>query len=253
MMQALRGARAKMSGRLLLSQWVGNFVLMLLAAAWLQIPDSHAWQFAFSMLSGVLLVVVFFWLYTATFHHLRPCAEPAPRWLSWLLLAGFIALWWLMLQVIAVGRAHEALYAGYWNSQSPPWLRHSLGYSSLVAWQERFYDCLQCLWAGLLLPMAIVLCASGIHKGCLRHGAAPYKHWFYWLAVLVCGLGGSAITWALADWTPDAGLVGQTFSVVARLGIAYTVDILLWCFVLALAAYYLETWQSPSSEPANPA
>jgi len=101
--------------------------------------------------------------------------------------------------------------------------------------------------------MAIVLCASGIHKGCLRHGAAPYKHWFYWLAVLVCGLGGSAITWALADWTPDAGLVGQTFSVVARLGIAYTVDILLWCFVLALAAYYLETWQSSSSEPANPA
>ncbi len=189
MMQALRGARAKMSGRLLLSQWVGNFVLMLLAAAWLQIPDSHTWQFAFSMLSGVLLVVGFLLLYTATFHHLRPCAEPAPRWLSWVLLAGFIALWWLMLQAIAVGRAHEALYAGYWNSQSPPWLRHSLGYSSLVAWQERFYDCLQCLWAGLLLPMAIVLCASGIHKGCLRHGAAPYKHWFYWLSVLVCGLG----------------------------------------------------------------
>ena len=76
-MQALRGALGKMSGRLLLSQWVGNFLLMLLAAAWLQIPDSHTWQFAFSMLSGVLLVVGFLWLYTATFHHLRPCAEPA--------------------------------------------------------------------------------------------------------------------------------------------------------------------------------
>ena len=76
MMQALRGARAKMSGRLLLSQWVGNLVLMLLAAAWLQIPDSHTWQFVFSMLSGVLLVVAFLFLYTATFHHLRPCAEP---------------------------------------------------------------------------------------------------------------------------------------------------------------------------------
>ena len=36
--------------------------------------------------------------------------------------------------------------------------------------------------------------------------------------MLVCGLGGSAITWALADWTPDAGLVGQTFSIIARLG-----------------------------------
>jgi hypothetical protein len=253
MMQAFRGALSKMSGRLLLSQWVGNFVLMLLAAAWLQIPDSHTWQFAFSMLSGVLLVVVFLFLYTATFHHLRPCAEPAPRWLSWLLLAGFIALWWLLLQAIAVGRAHEALYAGYWNSQSPPWLRHILGYSSLVAWQERLYDCLLCVWAGLLLPMVIVLCASGIHKGGLRHGAAPYKHWFYWLSVLVCGLGGPAITWALAGWTPDAGLVGQTFSVIARLGIAYTVDILLWCFLLALAAYYLEAWQTPASKTADPA
>jgi hypothetical protein len=253
MMQALRGARAKMSGRLLLSQWVGNFVLMLLAAAWLQIPDSHSWQFAFSVLSGVLLVAGFLWLYTATFHHLRPCAEPAPRWLSSVLLAGFVALWWLMLQAIAAGRAHEALYAGYWNSQSPPWLRHLLGYSSLVAWQERFYDCLQCLWAGLLLPIAVVLCANGIHKGWLRHGAAPYKHWFYWLSVLVCGLGGSMITWALADWTPAAGLVGQTFSVIARLGIAYTVDIVLWCFLLALVAYYLETRQTPNSHPASTA
>ena len=251
MMQALRGARANMSVRLLLGQRVGNFALLLLAAAWLQVPDSHTWQFAFSMLSGVLLVVGFLWLYTATFHQLHPCREPAPRWLSWLLLAGFLVLWWLMLQAIAASRAHEAIYAGYWNSQSPPWLRHTLGYSSLVAWQERFYDGLQWLCAGLLLPMAIVLCTSGIHKGWFRHGAAAYRHWFYWLSVLVCGLAGAEITWALAGWTPEAGLVGQTFSVVARLGVAYTVDILLWCFLLALAAYYLATWQT--SKPADPA
>ncbi len=250
-MQALRGALGKMTGRLLLSQWVGNFMLMLLAAAWLQIPDSHTWQFAFSMLSAVLLVVGFLVLYTATFHHLRPCAEPASRWLSWALLLGFIGLWWLMLYLTSVGRAHEGLYAGYWNSQSPAWLRHYLGYSALVAWQERLYDCLQWLWLGLLLPVAITLCASGIHPGCLRHAAAPYKHWFYWLAVLVCGFGGSVITWALAGWTPDAGLVGQTFSVIARLGVAYTIDILLWCFLLALAGWYLDTWLSPNPKPAT--
>src|ERR1700749_1477930 len=103
MMQAVF---SKMSARLLLSQWAGNFVLLLLAAAWLQIPDSHTWQFALSMLSAVLLVAGFLFLYTATFHHLRPCAEPAPRWLSWLLLVAFLALWWLMLQAIAAGRAN---------------------------------------------------------------------------------------------------------------------------------------------------
>ena len=107
MMHALRGARAKMSGRLLLSQWVGNFVLMLLAAAWLQIPDSHTWQFAFSMLSVVLLGAGFLWLYTGTFRYLRSCTATTSRWLSWLLLAVFVALWWLLLQPIAAGRAHE--------------------------------------------------------------------------------------------------------------------------------------------------
>ncbi len=38
----------EIKGRLFLGQWVGNFLLMLLAAGWLQVPDSHAWQFLFS-------------------------------------------------------------------------------------------------------------------------------------------------------------------------------------------------------------
>jgi hypothetical protein len=240
MMQAFRGAVARLTGRLLFGQWVGNLLLMLLAAGWLQIPDSHTWQFAFSMLSGVLLLIAFLWLYTATFRHLRPCAARPPQWHSWLLLAVLVVLWWLLLQPIAAGRAHEALFAGYWNSQSPPWLRYHLGYSKLVAWQERLYDCAQWLWAGLLLPLAVETCACGLHAGWFGRAARAYRHWLYWLCVLISGLGGSAVTWALADWTPPAGLAGQTSSVIARLGVAYTVDMLLWCFMLALVAHYLD-------------
>jgi hypothetical protein len=264
MKQALRGAFSRVCGRLYLTQWLGNILLMLLGAGWLQIPDSHTWQFVFSMLSGVLLVLGFLWLYTSTFRRLRTCPAPvsparpdsetkgAPSFawfakggknhilLSWLLLVVFVVLWWLELLPIAAVRAHEGLYAGYWNSQSPPWLRHHLGYSQLVAWQERIYDCLQCLWAGLLLPLAVETCACGLGAGWFRRAARVYRHWLYWLTVLVCGLGGSAITWALADWTPLAGLAGQTLSIVARLGLAYSLDILLWCFLLALVAYYLK-------------
>jgi hypothetical protein len=47
-------------------------------------------------------------------------------------------------------------------------------------------------------------------------------------------LGASAVTWALAGWTPSAGLAGQTFSIIARLGSAYILDIMLWCFILGL-------------------
>ena len=68
---------------------MGNFLLMLLAAGWLQIPDSHTWQFAFSILSGVLLVVGFLWLYTATFRHLLTCA-PRPALVAQLSAAGCI-------------------------------------------------------------------------------------------------------------------------------------------------------------------
>jgi type IV secretory pathway TrbL component len=71
MMQTIRQAFSKLKGRLFWLQWVGNFLLMLLAAGWLQIPDSHSWQFVFSILSGVLLVVGFLWLYIATFYPVR--------------------------------------------------------------------------------------------------------------------------------------------------------------------------------------
>ena len=236
MMQAIRQA-LEIKGRLFWLQWVGNFLLMLLAAGWLQIPDSHSWQFVFSILSGVLLVVGFLWLYIATFRHLLPCAPRPPWWLSCLLLAVFIALWWLLLQPIAALRAHEALYAGYWNSQSPPWLRHHLGYSSLVAWQEHIYDCIQCIVAGLLLPLAMETSACGVNQIKRANTGIPA------LALLAERPGlrprsSRPSPGHLADWTPDAGLVGQTFSIVARLGFAYTVDILLWCFLLSLIAHY---------------
>jgi hypothetical protein len=248
-MQAIRQAFSKLKGRLFWLQWVGNFLLMLLAAGWLQIPDSHSWQFVFSILSGVLLVVGFMWLYIATFRHLLPCASRPPWWLSCLLLAVFIALWWLLLQLIGALRAHEALYAGYWNSQSPPWLRHHLGHSSLVAWQERSYDCIQCVLAGLLLPAAMVMCACGVDR--IKQVTRVYRHWFYWLCVLVFGLGAPTLTWAIAEWTPEAGLVEQTISAVLRLGLAYTVDILLWCYLLALVAQYLSAPSPPESRAAS--
>src|SRR5271156_4604607 len=108
MMQALRGAFARMNARLLLGQWIGNFLLMLLAAAWLQIPDSHSWQFVFSILSGGLLVVVFLCLYILTFRHLLKCATRPSWWLSCLAVLGSVALWWLAQPLIGAGRAHEA-------------------------------------------------------------------------------------------------------------------------------------------------
>jgi hypothetical protein len=239
MMQAIRAAWQRIKGRLFFGQWLGNLLLMLLAAGWLQIPDSHAWQFAFSILSGVLLVGVFLGLYVATFRHLRTCSR-TPWWRSCILLAAGLAIFWVLLQWIGVGRAHEALFAGYWNSQSPAWLRGHFDYSALVAWQEHIYDGIEYFLAGLLLPLLVELCACGWGTGWFQRVSRVYCRWLYWTCVFVFGFAASALTWALADWSPASGLAGQTFSIVARLGVAYTLDILLWSQLLGLIAYYLE-------------
>ncbi len=52
------------------------------------------------------------WLYTATFRHLVACARRLPWWVSCLLLAAFVALWWLLLQPIAAGRAPRGPLCG---------------------------------------------------------------------------------------------------------------------------------------------
>jgi hypothetical protein len=239
MMQTIHAVYRRIKGRVLPGQWLGNLLLVVLAGGWLQIPDSHAWQFVFSMISGLLLLAAFLWLYVATFRHLRSCARP-PWWQSCLLLAGGLILWWLLLRVMDAGRAREAIFAGYWNSQSPSGLRSHFGYSSLVAWQEHIYDGAEYLLAGLLLPPAVEFCACGWLAASFKRAVAVYLRWMYWFCVLVFGFAGSILTWALADWTPSAGLFGQTFSIIARLGVAYTLDILLWCLLLGLISHYLE-------------
>lgn len=241
---------SRFTSRLVLKQWVGNLLLILAAAVWLQIPDSHWWQFVLSIVWGVALGVGFLWLYTSTFRGLRICGTRTPLWLSCVLLAGFILLWWLGLQPIAAGRMHEARLAGYLNSQSTAWVRAHLGYGGLVVLQERIYDCLLWLWAGLMLPVIVEMCACGLNPGWLLRAVRVYRKRLYWLCVFVFGLGATVATWALAAWTPNAGLLGQTVSAVARLGVAYTLDIVLWSFLLAMVTHYLSA-ASPSAPVAN--
>ena len=93
-----------------------------------------------------------------------------------------------------------------------------------MAWQERIYDCVQYLLAGLLLPLAVeTLCASGVARlFVVRAGSSlpPLVLLALGADLWVWCIG--VITWALADWTPDAGLIGQTVSILGRLGIAYS-------------------------------
>lgn len=237
LLKDLRSAPGKMS-KVFILQWMGNLGLMLLAALWLQIPDSHVWQFTLSIISGVLIGLGALWLYARTVSELRrPTTSALVRML---LLVVFVTGWLLVLYLIGQLREKEGLFAGFWNSKMVPDLRYFLNYSRLLVWQEQFYDLAQWTFAAFMLPVALEMCASGLRWINFKQSRQVYRHWQYWLVVVVAGLAGMALTGALARWTPGKGVAVETVSLLGRLGVAYTADIFLWCFVLTLTANYLE-------------
>jgi hypothetical protein len=218
-------------------QWVGNAVLGLFAIAWLQIADSHVWQFVLSIVAAVVIALMFVWLYTITFRLVRLPERVAPMWLSAVVLAVVLVVWMILNHPISVGRGHEALFAGYWNSKLSPGLRTVFTYMRLVDLQDRFYDVLELVIAALLLPVAIEGMAAGL--GGLRRVFFVYRRWRYWVVAAVAGAGAIWITQLLVRWTPGHSVREEVVSVVGRMGLAYTVVVVLWCLVVGVAGRYL--------------
>lgn len=241
-MTVLRLALKKLRLPLILLQWIGNLVVILLAFAWLQIPDSHVWEFVFSILCGTLLVVAFWALYGRTVVQVYRTETNAPVWQRFIVPLFIFVIGYFALLAIDTGRAHEGLLAGYWNSKLSAGMRAFFTYEHFIQWQDFSYDLLQWLLLGLLLPAAFL----GTRLGLKSHTGKVYRRLFYWGIVIVAGLLGSYVTGLLVGWVPGQGATVEIASVIIRLGIAYTLDVLLWCFVLAVIGACIE--QNHSSE-----
>ena len=227
--EALRGMRMQ----LVISLWVGTLVLVVLSVLWLQIPDSHIWEFAFSILFAGGLLALFFWCCSWVFKRMLKPAEKERWWLQWVLLAAVIVAWWLSQMPIDRLLEHRALYAGYWTSRLPHWLRGLRTYEHLVVLQNWMYFSLRLVVTGLLLPVAVVAGASRI-RGSLGRIFGLWSQWWYWVAALVCGWVAFAVSGKLMNWTPGRSLTSEILSLLVRLGFVFTLDVLLACFVLAV-------------------
>jgi len=226
-------------------QWGGNLAAILLAALWLQIPDSHAWQFAFSMLSAAALVAGFCWIQILTFARIRPITRPANFWLRIVGFALVAVLWFLLAQWISSGRDSIPQYASLWNSKLSAGMRITFSPARIVCSLQIALDAL--IWAimGLLLPIAITTTVEGLRRPTWRDACRPYRRILYWIAVFVFCIVVTELTSALVSWTPGKGVSSEVVSVVARLAFVYTTDILLWCLLLALTAAWMEADSVP--------
>jgi hypothetical protein len=215
--------------------WIGCVVLAVLGVLWLQIPDSHVWQFGFAMMSACALLALLFWFWCGIFRRMLQTQEGAAWWLRWVLLAVVIFVWWLLQMPIDRLVEHRELYAGYWTSKLPHGMRWLRTYEHLLLLQAWMYFSLRLIVTGLLLPVAMVAGASGFRAGVGRI-LRLWLRWWYWLAVLVCGWIGFMVSGSMIDWTPRHGLAGEILSLLARMGFVFTLDVVLACFVLAVAA-----------------
>jgi hypothetical protein len=220
---------------LLASVWIAVLLLAALVVLWLQIPDSHAWQFVLSVLSGCALLGLLLWFCCSLFSKVVGTPSTEQWWLRWVLVAAVIVVWWLLQMPIDKLAEHRELYAGYWTSRLPHWLRGARTYEHLLFLQEWVSCLLRLLLAGLLLPVAVSFGAGGL-RNCVRQIVSVWMRWWYWVAVVVCRWLGFAISARLVGWMPGHGLVLEASSLALRLALVLALDVVLACFVLQLIA-----------------
>ena len=252
-MTAIHSAISRFRFSLVALQWGGNLLALLLAAAWLQIPDSHAWEFAFSMLSAAVLVIGFCWLQVLSFSRVRAHAEPGPLWLRLVGFALVAVLWFLLAQWIGSGSDSIPDYAYLWNSKLSPGMRIVFSPARLTSGLNLLLDLIIWIISALLLPVAIMLSTQSLTRPSWKDACRPYRHVLYWIAVFLFCILTTQLTAALFSWGPGKGVSGEVISVLARLGIAWTTDVLLWCLLLALTGAWMEPAPrvAPGSAPAS--
>jgi hypothetical protein len=229
------GAASRISLRLLLVQIVGNAVLATGAFAWLEVPDSHTWQFVLSVVWALALVLGFLWLWTETVHIMRRPERPSSRvfaacWIIGTVLAAFLWVHWVSRLDTGV-----EIRGGYWNSQLSAHLRMTFTYERLVHIQNIVIAMLESVVPLMLLPLLV----AGVAGDALRSGVRVWTRWQFWLIAIVALVAGLAFTAAISDWHPAHTVHGEIVSAALRLMGAYVVDVLLVCAVLGFVSEIL--------------
>ena len=192
------------------------------------------------MVSAVALIIGFCWIQIATFSRLRPSAARAPIWLRILGFALVATLWYSLVQWIGSGAQTIPDYAYLWNSKLSPGMRITFSPARIVLSLTILLDVLIWTVTALLLPIAITSVLQGLRRPSWRDARRPYGRILYWIAVFVFCILSTQLSSALVSWKPGRTVSGEVISVVVRLAIAWTTDILLWCLLLVFTAAWME-------------
>jgi hypothetical protein len=250
------------SKRVWLTHVIANLLLVTAFFYWTRIPDETGWQFALTVLAGLMIVFVILWLHSGTFLYFKPSSERrwgaslrtslarVPAFLLWTLIFGLV-LWW-----IGGLWSYGVQAGGYVRHLLPQAMRSAIAPApafSAMQWLVLFLQFI--LWPILALPVGAQVAAKGF-RGFISTGAfRPIREVRYWLTYPVCFLAGAYVPYLLAWMLPrKPSSVGvQTWSVALRLGFGYLLLVTAWLVLCAaiMRASEGEETDATGTKPAN--
>lgn len=228
------------SKRVWLIHVFANAALMVAFFYWTRIPDERGWQFAFSVISGVLIAFFTLWVHSATFDYfhdrvsfaqsLRRTAARVPWFLLWAAIFG-VVLW-----VIGQAWQYDAQTGGWARHLLPGFLRKSISPRSMISvtsaviWFAFYF-----LWPILFLPIGAQVASRGVRGFFTSAAFRPLREWRFWIMYTLCFLIGAYIPYKLAWMTPTrpSPLSAQTWSMALRLGLGYLLLVTAWLVLCA--------------------
>jgi hypothetical protein len=244
------------SKRVWLTHVIANAVLMVAFFYWTRIPDERGWQFAITVVAGVLIAFFTLWLHGATFNYFakrdgftlafKRSVARVPWFLLWTVIFGAV-LW-------AIGHAWD------YDAQTGGWLRHLLpgfarkgsspktviSLTSAVIWFLFYF-----LWPVIALPMGAQTAVRGIRGMFSRTAFRPLRSLHFWMLYAAIFLVCAYVPYKLAWMTPTqaSSLNAQTWSMVIRLGVAYLLVVTGWLVLCAAIARATgEAIRAPAAE-----
>ena len=240
----ISGALGRLKVPVVLLEVIGLAVVAGLAGLWLQIPDSHAWEFGASVVSGIGILLGFLWLHTTMVRRLRGDVSGS-GWAGMGLLAVWLLLWRMLAAQVSLLSVHAEQRAGFWNSRLSAQQRVIFTEPKLLAWQMDAISTL--LWfvlPSIFLPLVMETVARGVRglpeeAGPFRTVVRVYGRWQMWLTAGVASLVATSLVEKLTAWQLAETVRGELVSAALRLGGLYLLLVALGLGVLAVVAELL--------------
>jgi hypothetical protein len=249
------------SKRVWLVHLVANALLLVSFFYWLQIRDESGTWFAFTVVSGVLIVFFTLVLHGGTFEYfragtgssfmgaMRRVLSRVPALLLWAAIFGLV-LW------LITGLWDYSAQAGGWTRHALPGvLRTSASPRSVISVASGFVWLL-CLfvWPILFLPVGVAAAENGFRGLFERAAWRPFREVRFWIVYAVCFVVGAYVPYTLAYMIPKrpSPLSTQQWSMVLRLGIGYLLLITAWVALCAAMARAMSPPEVIAEKPSEP-